>query len=83
VRMGGGVRSEEGWGGRGEARVRGENDTAQGIQHHSGWGPRNPEALTAFLGNIYIKKLHRQIVLPYSHNNHTKNIGVISGSFLA
>jgi hypothetical protein len=24
-----------------------------------------------------MKKLHRQIVLPYSCNNHTKNIGVI------
>jgi hypothetical protein len=46
-------------------------------------GPRILEALAAFKGNINKKKLHRQIVLPYSYNNHTKNIGVILGSFLA
>jgi hypothetical protein len=32
--------------------------------------PRIREALAAFKGNIYKQKLHRQIVLPYSYNNH-------------
>jgi hypothetical protein len=35
------------------------------------------------LKGISIKKLHRQIVLPNSYKNYTKNIGVIYGSFLA
>jgi hypothetical protein len=55
----------------------GVNDTAQAIWHRSGRRPRIWEALATFKGNLYTKKLHRQTVLPYSYNYHTKNIGVI------
>jgi hypothetical protein len=46
-----------------------QNDTA-------GAGEQEFERLWLPLKGISIKKLHRQIVLPYSNNNHTKNIGV-------
>jgi hypothetical protein len=54
----------------------GVNVTAQAIWHRSGRWPRIQEALAAFKGNIY-KKLHRQIVLPSSYNNHKKYMGYL------
>jgi hypothetical protein len=49
----------------------------------AGAGDLEFERLWLPLKGISIKKLHRQIVLPYSYNNHTKNIGVLQGSFFA
>jgi hypothetical protein len=41
------------------------------------------EALATFKGNIYRKNIHRKIVLNYTHNFHTKVLGLTRDSFLS
>jgi hypothetical protein len=48
-----------------------------GVIDIAGVGDIEFERLRLPLKEISLKKLRRQIVLPYSYNNHTQNIGVI------
>jgi hypothetical protein len=51
--------------------------------HRCDFGPHIREALATFKGNIYRENIHRQTVLHYAYNIHTKNMGLTRDSFLS
>jgi hypothetical protein len=59
----------------------GVNDTAVQIWLRCDLEPNIRVALATFKGNIYQKNIHRQIVMHFTYNFQTKNMGVNSDRF--